>query len=90
MVDLGEEVWNPVGIKILGTPIGSPEFVHSTVQQRLGDEGRLWEAIAWVPDGDGSGKDNGTPIGDTSHAPWRTRAETRVTNGTNCVLVVVG
>ena len=50
VVDLGEEVWNPAGIKILGTPIGSPEFVHRTVQQRLEDEGRLWEAIAWVPD----------------------------------------
>ena len=31
VADLGEEVWNPAGIKILGTPIGSPEFVHSTV-----------------------------------------------------------
>ena len=39
VVDLGEEVWNPAGIKILGTPIGSPEFVHRTVQQRLEDVG---------------------------------------------------
>ena len=48
VVDLGEEVRNTGGIKILGTPIGSPEFVQCTVQQRLEDEG--WEAIAWVPD----------------------------------------
>ena len=50
VADLGEEVWNAAGIKILGTPIGSPEFVHSTVQQRLEDEGRFWQAIGWVPD----------------------------------------
>ena len=50
VADLGDEVWNPAGIKILGTPIGTSEFVRSITQQRLEDEGRLWEAIAWVPD----------------------------------------
>ena len=48
--ELGEEVWSPSGIKILGTPIGSPEFVRTTVAKRLEDEGQLWDAIAWVPD----------------------------------------
>ena len=48
--DLGEGVWSPDGIKILGTPIGSPEFVHSFMERRLEDEGRLWEVVTWVPD----------------------------------------
>ena len=30
-------------------PIGSPEFVHSFIEKRLGDEGRLWKAVTWVP-----------------------------------------
>ena len=48
--DLGEDVWSPDGIKILGTAIVSPEFVHSFIERRLEDEGRLWEAVTWVPD----------------------------------------
>ena len=48
--DLGEGVWSPDGIKILGTPIGSLEFVHSFIERRLEDEGRLWKAVTWVPD----------------------------------------
>ena len=39
--DLGQDVWSPDGIKFLGTPIGSPEFVHSFIERRLEDEGRL-------------------------------------------------
>ena len=31
--ELGEEVWSPSGIKILGTPLGSPEFVRSVVEK---------------------------------------------------------
>ena len=27
MQELGPEVWSPCGVKILGTPVGSPEFV---------------------------------------------------------------
>ena len=48
--ELGEEVWSPSGIKILGTPLGSPEFVRSVVERRLEDEGKLWQAVTWVPD----------------------------------------
>ena len=48
--DLGEDVWSPDGIKFLGTPIGSLEFVHRFIERRLEDEGRLWEAVMWVPD----------------------------------------
>ena len=30
--ELVDEVWSPSGIKILGTPIGSPEFVRTNRQ----------------------------------------------------------
>ena len=36
---LGDEVWSPSGIKIMGTPIGSPEFVRTIIAKRLEDEG---------------------------------------------------
>ena len=35
MEDLGPDVWNPEGIKILGTPVGYPEFLSTFVEQRL-------------------------------------------------------
>ena len=50
VVDLGAEVWNPEGIKILGTPVGSRQFVHEKVMERVEEECRLWEAIPHVPD----------------------------------------
>ena len=46
--ELGDEVWSPRGVKILGTPVGSPEFVHALARDRL--DCLLWEAINWVPD----------------------------------------
>ena len=45
-----DQVWSPCGIKILGTPVGSPEFVARLAQERLDDEEKLWNAIPWVPD----------------------------------------
>ena len=48
--DLGDEIWNPEGIKILGTPVGSDLFVSQTTTVRLEEESRLWEAVSWVPD----------------------------------------
>ena len=47
--DLGEEVWSPRDVKILGTPIGSQEFVQSLGVERLQEEQRLWEVVSWVP-----------------------------------------
>ena len=46
MDDLGNEVWNPEGIKILGTP----QLVQNAIHTRLEDEAKLWDAISWVPD----------------------------------------
>ena len=50
VVDLGADVWNPEGIKILGTPVGSRQFVHEKVMERVEEERRLWEAIPHLPD----------------------------------------
>ena len=50
MEDLGPDVWNPEGIKMLGTPVGHPEFLSTFVEQRLVEERKLWDAIRPVPD----------------------------------------
>ena len=50
VADLGDEVWSPRGVKILGTPVGSPEFIHPLTMERLEEERQLWKAIDWVPD----------------------------------------
>ena len=46
----GEDVWSPHGLKILGTPVGTQEFVRLVGEERLQEERTLWEAISWVPD----------------------------------------
>ena len=50
MEDLGPEVWNVEGVKILGTPIGSDRFIEAVTEERVTEERRLWDALAWVPD----------------------------------------
>ena len=50
VVNLGPEVWSPSGAKILSTPVGSPEFLRSLIEERLDEERKLWQAIPWVPD----------------------------------------
>ena len=41
---------SPRGVKILGTPVGTDEFVQAKIVSRLEDERSLWEAVSWVPD----------------------------------------
>ena len=43
--ELGLNVWNCDGIKVLGTPLGTAQFVSSLVEERIAEERRLWEAI---------------------------------------------
>jgi len=50
MESLGEDVWSPAGVKVLGTPVGTDAFVEKLVAERLADEQRLWDAIPEVPD----------------------------------------
>ena len=47
---LGPEAWQPEGIVVLGTPLGSAQFVSGKLQARVEEERRLWEAIPTVPD----------------------------------------
>ena len=48
--DLGPEVWQPSGIMVLGTPIGSERYISGKLEERLAKERALWEAIPTVPD----------------------------------------
>ena len=41
--ELGTEAWQTQGLKVLGTPIGTPEFVSQKMNDRIEDERRLWE-----------------------------------------------
>ena len=50
MPEMGPEVWSPAGLKILGTPVGSAEFVESAIRDRLEKERDLWQAIPKVHD----------------------------------------
>ena len=47
--ELGPDVWNPQGVKILGTPMGSGDIVARLATDRLAEE-KMWEAVGWVPD----------------------------------------
>ena len=48
--ELGPEDWRPQGLKILGTPIGTPVFVSQKMNDRIEDERRFWGTIPSVPD----------------------------------------
>ena len=48
--ELGPDVWNCDGIEVLGTLLGTAQFVASLVEERIAEERRLWEAIPSVPD----------------------------------------
>ena len=50
MEEFGEDLWIPAGVKILGTPVGSLDFVESVTEERLEKEQELWRAIPSVPD----------------------------------------
>ena len=46
IVELGEEAWQPEGLKVLGTPIGSPQFTAAKLRERVEEEQRFWDAIS--------------------------------------------
>ena len=50
MAELGLEVWNLEGVKVLGILVGPRRFVVEVVTKRLEEEDKLWEAIPYVPD----------------------------------------
>ena len=47
---LRPEVWQPEGITVLGTPIGTEQYVSQKMEERLAKERELWAAIPTVPD----------------------------------------
>ena len=85
--DLGEDVGSPDGIKFLGTAIGSLEFVHSFVERRLEDEGRLWEAVMWVPDLQSAWQILLHCAGPRCHHLLRTLLPSQSTSGKHCQCV---
>ena len=50
VAELGPRVWSPEGVKVLGTPMGSPAFVKSLLGERLEEERLLWERVPYVRD----------------------------------------
>ena len=44
-----QDAWQPQGIVVLGTPIGSEEFTRAKLQNRINEERRLWETIPNLP-----------------------------------------
>ena len=47
---LGPDAWQPEGITVLGTPIGSPQYIQRKMDERISKERELWMAIPTVPD----------------------------------------
>ena len=50
IAEIGQEVWQPEGITVLGTPIGSDQYTATKMDARIAKERRLWDAIPSVPD----------------------------------------
>ena len=50
IAEIGQEVWQPEGITVLGTPVGSDQHTATKMDERIAKERRLWDAIPWVPD----------------------------------------
>ena len=48
--DISPDAWQPAGIKVLGTPIGSDEYVADRMSERIAKESALWHAIPTIPD----------------------------------------
>ena len=50
ILNVGAEAWQPEGITVLGTPIGSEVYIAEKMEERISKERILWEAIRSVPD----------------------------------------
>ena len=48
--DLGDDVWCPDGVKVLGVPIGHPAFVQSYLAEKSADQQRLLDSLPRVND----------------------------------------
>ena len=50
IAEIGEAVWQPEGITVLGIPIGTTQYTASKMEERIAKERLLWEAIPTVTD----------------------------------------
>ena len=50
IAEIGEAVWQPEGITVLGTPIGTAQYTASKMEERIAKERLLWEGIPTVTD----------------------------------------
>ena len=48
--ELWPAAWSCDGIKVLGTPLGTAQFVSTLMEERFVEERKSWEAIPNVPD----------------------------------------
>ena len=50
IAEIGQEVWQPEGTTVLGTPIGSDRHTSTKTDERIAKERRQWDAIPSVAD----------------------------------------
>ena len=46
---LGDGVWDPEGVKVLGTPVGSDAFVSNHSKERMSEEDAFLGGIPHIP-----------------------------------------
>ena len=47
---MGPDVWQLESITVLGTPIGSPQYIEDKMDERISKEREWWMAIPTIPD----------------------------------------
>ena len=50
VAELGRDAWQPDGLKVLGTPVGTGGFTTERLRERVAEEQQLWNAIPHVKD----------------------------------------
>ena len=48
--EVGDDAWQPEGITVLGTPVGSEQYISRKMEERITKERELWSTIPTVPD----------------------------------------
>ena len=48
--EVRDDAWHPEGITMLGTPVGSEQYISRKMEERVAKERELWSAIPIVPD----------------------------------------
>ena len=48
--DISPDAWQPAGMKVLGRPIGSDQYVADKMSERIAKGRELWDALPTIPD----------------------------------------